>query len=265
MKVFISADLEGITGTTVWGEVEKDKPDSAGFRKQMTAEVGAACKGAMEAGAKEIWVKDAHETGRNLNACELPVEVKLIKAWSGHPFQMVQELDESFDAAMMIGYHSRAGSSGSPLSHTMTFNAACVTINGRYASEFLIHAYAASTKNVPVVFVSGDTDLCGEVKEVNPGIRTVDVKKGSGASTINIHPELAVQKIRESARQALSGDFQICRISLPDRFKVEITYKNHFDAFRASFYPGAQLTDALTIAYEAENYFDILRCFLFIL
>ncbi|MBE3037203.1 MAG: M55 family metallopeptidase, partial [Chloroflexi bacterium] len=49
MKVYISADIEGIAGTTHWDETENDKPDYSEFRQQMTAEVAAACEGAFEA------------------------------------------------------------------------------------------------------------------------------------------------------------------------------------------------------------------------
>jgi hypothetical protein len=33
---------------------------------------------------------------------------------------MVEGLDESFDAALFIGYHARASSGGNPLAHTMS-------------------------------------------------------------------------------------------------------------------------------------------------
>ena len=112
MKVFISADIEGITGVTHWDETEKPKADYKEFREQMTAEVSAACEGALQAGCNEIWVKDAHASARNLIAAKLPRETRLVRGWSGHPFSMVQELDASFDAMLMIGYHSQADRSG---------------------------------------------------------------------------------------------------------------------------------------------------------
>jgi D-amino peptidase len=109
MKVFISADIEGVTGITHWDEADRLKPEYSEFREQMTAEVSAACEGALQAGFTEIWVKDAHASARNLIAAKLPRETRLIRGWSGHPFSMVQELDASFDAMLMIGYHSRVG------------------------------------------------------------------------------------------------------------------------------------------------------------
>ena len=73
MKVYISADMEGITGVTHWDEVDHDKPSVyTQFQARMTQEVVAACKGAADAGAKEIWVKDAHYSGRNILSEKLP-------------------------------------------------------------------------------------------------------------------------------------------------------------------------------------------------
>ena len=54
MKIYISADIEGITGVVNWDEANKSKPDYKAFCKQMTEEVKAACEGAIKAGAQEI-------------------------------------------------------------------------------------------------------------------------------------------------------------------------------------------------------------------
>jgi D-amino peptidase len=264
MKIFISADIEGITGSTVWDETEKKHPDYQEFREQMTAEVAAACQGALEAGATEIWVKDAHDSARNLIAERLPQEVKLVRGWSGHPYLMAQGLDASFQALMMIGYHSRAGSNANPLAHTMTGGMAFIKINGLFASEFMINAYTAALEKVPVVLVSGDAGLCKEAAALVPGLTGVAVKQGMGHSTINIHPRLAVQQIRLAAIQALQGDLSRCQVALPVHFSVEIRYKEHAHAYKASFYPGASLNGPQTLQFETSNYFDVLRLFSFV-
>ncbi|UCE67613.1 MAG: M55 family metallopeptidase [Candidatus Zixiibacteriota bacterium] len=259
MKVFISADIEGTTGITVWTECEKGKPDYEEFRKQMTAEVVAACEGAMEGGAKEIVVRDAHDTARNIIASSLPENVKLIREWSGHPFQMVQGLDESFDAAIFTGYHSRAGSDTSPLAHTLTGSSMYIKINDRYASEFLINSYSAASVGVPVIMVTGDKGLCVDAMDLIPNIRTVPVSEGEGTSNISIHPNLAVKKIKETAKQAVSGDPGKCKLPLPKIFQVEILYKDNRLAYKTSFYPGARLEGTHTIKLECDDYFDVLR------
>lgn len=265
MKIYISADIEGITGTTHDDEIDARKPDYGEFRDQMTAEVAAACEGALAAGAAEVWVKDAHDTGRNILAGKLPREVRLVRGWSGHPLSMAQELDGSFAAMVMIGYHSRAGLATSPLAHTMCDVVGYIKLNDRFASEFLLHGYAASSAGVPVVFVSGDQGLCDEVAGVNPAIGTLAVKRGVGGSTINLHPAVAVEKIRTGVEGALRGDLAGCRLPLPDRFTLEIRYRTHVKAYQAGFYPGARVVDPFTVRFEHADYLDVLRAIMFVL
>lgn len=263
MKVYISADIEGVTGTTHWDETELAKADYAPFREQMTAEVVSACEGAIQAGATEIWVKDAHDSARNILPAKLPHEARLIRGWGMSPLMMVQELDETFQALLLIGYHSRAGAASSPLAHTMTGSFRHIRLNDRYASEFLIHAYAAASLGVPVALVSGDKGLCDEVLDVNPHIATVAVKEGIGNSTVNIHPGLAVDRIRHGAAQALHDDLSRARIALPDHFVLELAYRDHAKAYTFGFYPGARQVDALTVRLETDDYFDVLRALMF--
>ena len=263
MKIYISADIEGITGVTHWDETELHKEDSKVFREQMTAEVVAACEGALQAGADEIWIKDAHDTGRNLIASKLPRDARLIRGWTGHPLMMVQELDTSFAAVLMIGYHSRAGAGSSPLAHTMSGKLAHVSVNGRDASEFLIHAYAAASLQIPVVLVSGDRGLCDDVVQLNPHIATVAVKDGIGEATVNIHPDLAIARIRDAAARALGGPLAQCQIPLPSRFVVQVSYRDHYLAHVYGFYPGATQTDAATVQFESDSYFEVMRFLMF--
>jgi D-amino peptidase len=177
---------------------------------------------------------------------------------------MVQELDESFDAAIFIGYHSRAGSDTNPLAHSMSLKLDYVNLNGVFASEFLLHTYAAALKNVPVVFVSGDEGLCWDVSALNERIQTLAVNSGIGDSTVSIHPNLAVQKIREGVERALRGNLELCNVTLPDHFTMELRYKNHQQAYRAAQYPGANRAGTHTVAFETDQYFEILRMLLFV-
>ncbi len=265
MKVYISADIEGVTGTVSWDETGGNGADYGMFREQMTAEVSAACEGALSAGADEVWVKDAHGMSRNILPAKLPREVKLIRGRRGHPFMMVEGLDASFDALMMVGFHSRAGSDANPLAHTVSGSPAHIKINDRYASEMLMHTYAAATVSVPLVFLSGDRGLCEDVASLNPSIGTVAVKEGLGDSAINIHPELAVERIREGAEAALRGDPSRCAIDLAGHFDVEVQYREHMQAHRMSFYPGASLKAPFVVRFESDDYFEVLRLFMFVL
>ena len=263
MKIYITADIEGVTGATHWDETDQKDAYYAELREQMTAEVAAACEGALNAGATEIWVKDAHGWACNIVPAKLPREVRLVRAWSGHPFSMMQELDEAFHAALVIGYHARAGSNGSPLAHTMTGNMVYFKINDQYASEFMISAYTAGLVGVPVVFLSGDAAICQEAEALISGLSTVAVMHGAGSSTVSIHPHLAVEHIRAGVEAALKGDVSKCRVPMPDHFSVELRYKNHADAYHASFFPSVSLEEPHTVQFEADDYFEVLRFFAF--
>jgi D-amino peptidase len=265
MKIYLSADIEGITGTTHWDETDKKQAEYTEFREQMTAEVAAACEGALKAGADEIWVKDAHDSARNLLAERLPREVKLIRGWSGHPYMMMDRIDASFQAAVMIGYHSRAGSTASPLAHTMSGSDSYIKINDQLISEFILNTYTAALEGVPVVFISGDAGLCEEAAAFVPGISSVAVKEGIGSATTNIHPRLAAEKIRDGVYAALKQDITCCSLKLPEHFAVEIGYKEPTRAYAASFYPGASLKDSHTIRFETSNYFGVLQLINFVL
>jgi D-amino peptidase len=264
-KVYISADIEGVCGIADWKETDLGDPQSAYFRAQMTREVQAACEAAKGAGAAEVFVKDAHGTGRNIDPAMLPESVRIMRAWTQSPYSMMAGLDASFDAAMFIGYHSGAGSAGSPLAHTLNGASIRVLVNGEEASEFLINAYTAASFGVPVVLVSGDRQLCERVTALNANIQTVAVHEGLGSATISLHPALAVARIHAAADLALRGDLAACRIALPDRFEVSIDFKEVARAYRGSFYPGAAQAGPRSIAYACTEWLDVLRLFSFVL
>jgi len=265
MKIYISADMEGITGVTHWDEVDHNKSSYGQFQKQMSLEVAAACEGALEAGAKEIWVKDAHYSGRNILAEILPKGVKLIRGWSGHPYSMVQELDDSFDALMMVGYHSRAGQGGNPLAHTLSSSKLdSITINDRQTSEFFLHGNIAAKHGVPLVFLSGDVGLCEEVLEVSPGTTTVATMVGVGDSTISIQPQESLEAIKTKVKSALSGELSNCLWNHPKSFVVHIRFNKQQLAYRASHYPGAELFDPKTIAFTTKEYDEVMQLILFV-
>lgn len=264
MKIYISADIEGTAGITNWDEARKPHADYPEHRIQMTREVLAACDGANKAGARDILIKDAHATGRNILQADLPENARLVRGWSGHPFSMVQELDKSFDAAMFIGYHSKAGDETNPLAHTLTLDIMRMRINGVPTSEFLLHAYAAAYVGVPVVFVSGDRQLCADIKGHNSDITTVALSEGKGPSTISIAPKLALDRIRKGVEKALSGNLKKSLLKLPKRFTLEVEYSNPVKAYKSSWYPGCEHIGGRTIRFQTRDYFEVMRALKFI-
>lgn len=260
MKVFISADMEGITSTVKWSECDQNNKFYSKFASQMTEEVLAACEGAIAAGAKEIVIKDAHGWGANIDPSGLPECAKLIRGWTGHPYSMVQGIDNTFDAIMFVGYHSGGGRDGNPLAHTITSNSYTkIKINGEIASELTLFSYTAAYEGVPTVFLSGDKMLCEEGKELHPGLETVAVKEGIGSAILSLAPEKTLKMIKELAEKSLKQDLNRAKIKLPESFAVEITYRDHALAERKSYYPGMKKLDSHTLLFETDDYFEVLR------
>jgi D-amino peptidase len=263
-KLFISADMEGLACVSHWDETNKAHPgDYEPARQQMTAEVAAACEGAYGAGVGTVVVKDSHWTGRNLDAAKLAAPegrtLRLVRGWSGHPYSMVQGLDEGFDALAFVGYHSGAGRGGNPLAHTMSFSRlARVELNDALASEFLVFSYAAALSKVRVTFLSGDAALCKEAEDLVEGIVTVPTFHGEGPSITSMTPSEAVSRIRDGVARAVSGKAGRVLL-LPPEFNLRVTFTSGAEAYRKSFYPGARLVTDTQVEFGARQYFEILR------
>ena len=266
MKVCLSADIEGTCGITDWRETERSTPfDYSDFRKQMTLEVAAACEGAIAVGAEEVFVRDAHDSARNIDANQLPEATRIMRGWTGDPLSMMSGLDRDiFDAVFFTGYHAWAACGGNPLSHTMNRRNEYVTLNGVRMSEFMFNAYTAGYYGVPVSFLSGDKPLCDFAKELIPNITTVPVNQGIGGAVISMHPAKAVKAIREGAEYALKNA-KACPVILPDRFDTCIRFRDPGIAYSKCFYPGAKLEDEKNVLFSSDDWFEMIRFYHFVL
>ena len=263
MKLFISADIEGTTGITLWDETSNGHARYHYFQEQMTKEVAAACQGAMDAGCDDILVKDAHDSACNLIPSMLPEDTRVFRGWGSDIMGMMAGLERDCDGVFFTGYHSGAGMDTNPLSHTMNTRNNYVRINGMIAPELMINSLTAAYFGVPVRLVTGDRGLCEWMKAINPSIVTVAVSEGRGRGSISIHPNRALRLIREAACRAVKKNGADCMFPLPEHFKVEISFKDHFRAKNA--YPGVVQTGPAAVAFEADDWMDVLRMLDFVL
>ena len=81
VKVYISADMEGIAGVVTGEQLSPQGFEYQRFREFMTNEVLAAIEGARAAGATEILVGDSHGNGENLLIERLPADITVIRSW----------------------------------------------------------------------------------------------------------------------------------------------------------------------------------------
>lgn len=264
-KIFLSADIEGTCGIAHWDETEHGHHGYEHFAKQMTDEVAAACSGALNGGATEVFVKDAHDSARNIDPSALPEQAFIFRGWGSDPYSMMSGLDGSFAGVMFTGYHSAASWSGNPLSHTMTTKLLQIRINGVTCSELMMNSMTAAMCGVPVLMVTGDEMLCDWFHAVCPGALTVPVCRGVGNGSVSMHPGKAVKLIREKAQEAMKLDPAACMFPLPDHFDVEVDYRDHFRAKDAGWYPGAKQTGTRTVSFSSDNWMDVLTFFHFCL
>lgn len=266
MKVFISVDIEGTAFAATWEATHIGEHDYERNRQEMTNEVIAAAEGAHAAGADLVVVKDAHGPGINIYPEQMPEYVQLIRGWSFEPKCMIEGLDETFDAAFFVGYHSAAALEGNVLSHTISGKKVqSIKVNGDYASEFQIYSWLSAYYGVPSVLLTGDKLLCEKGAKLYPGLVTVPVKEDIGGRSQGLSTKLACRLIREGAEKALKQDLSKAKITLPERFCVEICYKDHCVAYTKSFYPGAKQVDPMTICFESTDWYEINRFLMFVL
>ena len=117
LKVYISADMEGVGGVSTWDKQADSKgSDYEKFRRLMTLEVNAAIAGSYDAGATEVLVSDSHGDGQNIDPETLD-RARMVRAWP-RPLGMMQGIDDTFDAVAFVGYHASEGQADAILAHT---------------------------------------------------------------------------------------------------------------------------------------------------
>jgi D-amino peptidase len=260
LKVFISVDMEGISGLINWDETSQGGPDYPLFRKLMTEEANAAISGALDAGATEIVVRDAHDSARNILPDLLRPEARLIREWNG-PLSMMEGIDKTFDAVVFIGYHARAGTPDAVLKHTMSLSLFDVILNGVRMPEGGWNAAIAGYFDVPVVFLSGDSAICRQIKEIIGPIETVAVKDGIGKAASMIHPAKSREMIEKGVAAALRNLKAYKPYKPASPYKLEIVFTDENQALRASWIPGAVRTSERSVAFTSADFMDIIKDF----
>ncbi|MBM4188725.1 MAG: hypothetical protein FJ206_15590 [Gemmatimonadetes bacterium] len=260
IKVFLSVDMEGITGVATGDQLSPAGFEYGRFREFMTADVLAAIQGAREAGATQFVVADAHGNQLNLLIERFSADVTIVRG-SPRPLGMMAGIDSTFSAAMFIGYHSATTNPTGVRAHTLssaTF--AAVELNGRAVAESDINTAIAGGFGVPVVLVSGDDAAVAEVRQQVGDVEGAVVKRSLGFhSAATMTPEAGQALIRARAKAAIGRlrDFRPRPIN--GAVTVDITYKNYTPAEAMALLPGVERRTAHAVRYQARSLFDAVR------
>jgi D-amino peptidase len=227
----------------------------------MSKEVNAAVEGAIAAGATEIIVRDSHGSARNIIPDMLHKKAKLIRDWSGGPKGMMEGIDESFDAAMFIGYHAKAGTPDALLEHTSSGTVTDFSVNGISMPEAGYNALIAGSFGVPVVFVAGDKALCEQAEQLFGPVEAVPVKEGIGSAAMNLHPDVAHAKIRAGVEKALRNLATYKPYKIDPPYTLVLKLKNEEQVHKGSFYPGAKRTGEWELTYKTDDVLALITAF----
>ncbi|MEV7662593.1 M55 family metallopeptidase [Paenarthrobacter sp. NPDC089316] len=257
MKVYISVDMEGISGVATYDQVVRGGHGYPRAQALMTAETNAAIEGAFEGGATEVLVNDSHGTMNNLLHEDLDPRARVVFG-SPTAFCMAEGLTSDFDVAFYVGYHAPAGVEGL-LAHSFSALFTSFKLNGEIASEAGINGLFAATRGVPVGLVTGDDVICAIAEQDFPGVVTVPVKVAHGFTAANsLSPSFAREAIRKGARAAVQGVEKTRLLPVPGQLRLEIGFQNPLAAELLEAVPGVSRVSNLVIAREVESAEELL-------
>lgn len=265
MKIYISADMEGIVGVVTNEQLGPQGFEYARFREFMTQEVNAAIEGAVAAGATEIVVSDSHGNGQNLLIEKLPANVTLIRAWP-RPLMMMQGIDETFAGAIFIGYHTGTTNSQGVRAHTISSaRLADVRLKGISVSEAGLNAAIAGHFNVPVIMVSGDDAVVKETRALLGDVEGAVVKWASGFhSARTIMPQASYQLIRDKVKTAIGRIKEFKPYKLTPPIQVDVRFKNYRPSEVLSYLSIVERTDAHSIRFTGKDMVEVSKFLEFI-
>lgn len=252
MKVFISVDMEGISGLVRWADVGSAGIDFELNRSLMTQDANAAVAGAFDAGATEVIVEENHgvEDLCVLKMNEIDPRCRVIRGAGRPGASTMAGLDDTVGVVLLVGHHARAGSFPGIMAHTISYGGfKLVRLHGKPVGEPDFFAIRAGELGVPVGMVSGDQIAAEQVLEICPWAEAVQVKHAYGRQAGNcIPPERARPMIREGAeravKRALAGELQsYTGVKSPYEFEVELR---------------RPVTDNMRENFKSEDSFEVL-------
>ncbi len=265
LKVYISADMEGVAGVVTPDQLGPTGFEYAKAREWMTGEVLAAIQGARDAGATEIVVSDSHGNGENLLPDQLPADVTLIRSWP-RPLMMMQGIDSTFAAAVFIGYHASTSNTAGVRAHTISSaRLTRVTLNGTPMPESGINAAIAGQFGVPIVMISGDDVAVHEAQGLIGAIEGAEVKRAiSFHAAATLTPAAAQALIRSRVKAGVERRAQFHPLVMRGPITLDVSFKNYRPAELLAWLPIVQRRDSHTIRYNGPDMVAISRFLEFI-
>jgi D-amino peptidase len=254
LKIYISVDMEGVAGVVTADQLLPGGFEYERFRHFMTDETLAAVRAAKQAGATEIVVSDSHGNGENLLVEAFPKDVRIVRSWPRHG-AMMAGLDQSFAAAVFIGYHASTTNTKGVRAHT--FSSAHLTrvaLNGSAVTEAEFNAAYAGEFGVPIIFASGDDAAIAEIKAHLGDMDTVVTKTNLGFhSAESLTPAAASDLIFNGVLHAMAHRAQRHPTQVSKPVTLELSFKNYMPAEVLSYLRSVERVDSHTIRFVGRD------------
>ena len=258
LKVYISVDMEGISGVNSDNQTSAAGAEYGRARKLMVEDANAAIRGAFEGGATEVVVNDSHGSQRNLLPEDIDPRVTLIS----HSFKrhgMMEGLDGSFDAVIFVGYHAKAGSPRGVFAHTGSGVLSDLQINGVSVGEGGMNALLARWYGVPLVMVTGDDVAVEEQRVTAPNVRGVVVKRAINSRAVALRPLVDTRReIQSAAKESVAA----AKKAPPERlsaYTVRMTFRDPTIPEVATAFLEVRLVSPTTVEFTRDAMPDAYR------
>lgn len=258
MNVYVSVDIEGITGV-----VHADMMGATGReydrgRRLMTGDANAAIEGLTKAGADYILVCDGHGPMRNLFFEDMhPNSHLLTGSGDAKDYCQLEGADSrQFDAAVLVGYHAMAKTYKAIHPHTIAGAAVAeLRLNGRPHGETGLNAAVLGSLGIPVVMVTGDVTTMAEAREfLGDQIETVAVKEAVGRNAAICRPPSATLPEIEAAAQRALQNLDKAKVYSPSTpWQLEVDFLTMQQCDRASRTQGIERTGPVSITVHGET------------
>ena len=259
MKIFISADLEGVNGVVSPGDIIPGEPGYEASRVLMTEEVNAVVEGLFQGGATEITVCDSHEIAQNLRYDLLDERVSLISG-ATRDGSMVHSIDSSYYGLVLLGHHAMFGTQNAVLDHTYDqYLIRELKVNGMPLGEFGLNSLVAAERGVPVIMTSGDDALEREAKAFCSDVEVAVVKKAEGRFCAKCLPKAESKRLlTDTARRAVSTIQERCCVEVPESPVLEITFQQTCMADGTMRVKDIKRTGPMTIEYACSSMSEVM-------
>ena len=259
MKIYISTDLEGVSGVCVFEQTREKGPLNDHAKKLLMGDINAVVQGCLDGGANEVVVMDGHGGGFNFT---------LDMAHPGATYvtgierpNVMPGFDSSIDAVILLGFHAMNGTKTGILHHTQSSKSECkYWYNGREMGEIGQEAIITGGLGIPIIMVTGDKATCDEARQLlGNEIVTVAVKEGYSRQCGRLlAPQKAHELLREGAARAMKAipNCKPFKMAPPIEGKLQVISKEVADGVKPT---RAKRVDDRTFVATFESPLDILR------